>query len=31
MNWNANTDTIIFDAEFNNELDIELISGYSKL
>ncbi len=31
MNWIANTDTIIFDYEFNTKLNIELISGYSKL
>ncbi len=31
MNWIANEDTIIFDARFNTELDIELISNYSKL
>ena len=28
MNWIVSSDTIIFDPEFNQKLDIELISGY---
>ena len=31
MKWIANSDTIIFDCEFNEKLDIELISGYTKI
>ncbi len=31
MKWISNDDTIIFDPEFNEKLDIELISGYKKL
>ncbi len=31
MNWIANTDTIIFDAKFDEELDINTISSYTKL
>ncbi len=31
MNYIANCDTIIFNPEFNDELDIELISNYTKL
>ena len=31
MNYIANIDTIIFDSKFNDELDIGLISAYTKL
>ena len=31
MNYITNDDTIIFDSEFNEELDTELISGFKKL
>ena len=31
MNWITNTDTIIFDSEFNEKLDINLISNYRKI
>ena len=31
MNWITNDDTIIFGPEFNKKLDIELISGFTKL
>ncbi len=28
MNWIANKDTIIYDSDFNYNLNIKLISGY---